>query len=87
MTDLKLYEGSKDVSVTAATLFEVVKAVIASGKEAEFLKKAKDVNATLQASPPVVNLVKKFLHENKLHEGNAKLAHIVAPMAGAPSCF
>jgi hypothetical protein len=85
MTDLKLYEGKKPVPVTAATLFNVVKAIMQAGKEADFLEKAKDLK--LQASPEVVNFTKTYLFNNKLHQNNAMMAHIVAPEENAPTCF
>jgi len=87
MVDLKLYEGQKPVQVTAATLFNVVKAIIAAGKETEFLQNSQKQNVALQASPEVVNFVKSYLYTNKLHEDNAAIAHIVSPMKGAPTCF
>jgi hypothetical protein len=87
MVDLKLYEGQKPVQVTASTLFNVVKAIIAAKKEAEFLQKSQEENVALQASPEVVNFVKAYLYTNKLHENNATMEHIVSPLAGAPNCF
>lgn len=89
MVDLKLYKGKKHVRVTAVTLFNVVKAIMAAGKEAEFLKDAEKQKFTLEASPESVNFVKTYLHSNKLHEGNAAMLHIVAPQlhAVAPTCF
>jgi hypothetical protein len=87
MVDVKLYEGDKPVPVSAETVFNFVKAVIAAGKEAELLKAAQEVNSPLEARRDLVNLVKSFLHENKLDEKDAAMAHIVAPRAGAPSCF
>ncbi|HEY0223562.1 MAG TPA: hypothetical protein VGC38_03530 [Pseudolabrys sp.] len=89
MVDLKLYKGKKHVRVTAVTLFNVVKAIIAAGKEAEFLKDAEKQKFNLQASPEDVNFVKTYLHSNKLHENNAAMLHIVAPQldAAAPTCF
>jgi metal-dependent HD superfamily phosphatase/phosphodiesterase len=89
MVDLKLYKGKKHVRVTAVTLFNVVKAITAAGKEAEFLKDAENQNISLEASPATVNFVKTYLHSNKLHEDNAAMLHIVAPQleAAAPTCF
>jgi hypothetical protein len=87
MTDLKLYEGKAPVRVTAATLFNVVKAIIAAGEEADFLQKAGQANVALEASPEAVNFVKEFLHKSELHKNNELIAHIVSPMAGAPTCF
>jgi hypothetical protein len=87
MTELKLYEGQSPIRVTASTLFNVIKAIIAAGKEAEFLPESEKAKVAVEAGPEVVNFVKKYLHENQLHKNNAAISHIVAPMAGAPSCF
>ena len=89
MVDLKLYTGKKNVRVTAATLFNVVKAIIAAGKEAEFLRDSEKQKISLEASPAAVNFVKTYLHSNKLHEDNPAMLHIVAPQleAAAPTCF
>jgi hypothetical protein len=89
MVDLKLYKGKKHVRVTAVTLFNVVKAIIAAGKEPEFLRDAEKQKIYLEANPACVNFVKTYLHSNKLHEGNPAVLHIVAPQleAAAPTCF
>jgi hypothetical protein len=87
MVDLKLYEKKTPVHVTTATIFNVVKAIIAAGKETEFLAAAKEANVVLEAGPEAVNFVKRYLFDKKLHENNEAMSHIVAPAAGAPSCF
>ena len=89
MVDLKLYAGKTNVRVTATTLFDVVKAIIAVGKEGDFLRESEKQKVHLEANPATVNFVKTYLHSNKLHEDNAVMLHIVAPQleAAAPTCF
>jgi len=89
MVDLELYKGKKHVRVTATTLFSIVKAIIAAGKETEFLKDSRNNAFYVEASPESVNFVKTYLHSNKLHEDNAAILHVVAPQieAAAPTCF
>jgi hypothetical protein len=71
-----LYEGKTPVPVRVEDVFELTKAVIVAGREAEFLALCKANNVSLLAAPETVNLVKNFLFDSQTFKINeaAKLA-------------
>ncbi|MCC0036364.1 MAG: hypothetical protein H6887_14015 [Hoeflea sp.] len=64
-----LYEGLNPIDVTADTVFEIVKTIIANGKEQEFRESCREKNISIQASAELVNLVKTQLFASRrLHK-------------------
>jgi hypothetical protein len=71
------YKGTEPLKISAETLFAIVKSVISSGREEDFLRRCRDEDVTVMAAPRVVNLVKDYFFDNGVHKESLTAREIV----------
>jgi hypothetical protein len=72
-----LYRGSEPLEISAEVVFDVVKTIIASGQEINFIREANERKATITASPEVVNLIKNYLFDKAVFKTEASAKAII----------
>ena len=83
----KPYRGKTPRAVPMDTIIDVVKDIVAAGKEADFRKACAANTHRMLAQPALVNTVKTFIHENRLHEVSDTSAKVMNSRPGDDTCF
>jgi hypothetical protein len=73
MTDdpIKPNLAVKPLPISIATIFDAVKTIISSGKEADFLSQCDQRGFSIVVDQDLINFVKGFLLDNNAHQGTA----------------
>jgi hypothetical protein len=85
---MAIVKAKVPMDVTIDTVFRTVKAIIASGKEEEFLAAARAKSHVMTGKPEIINLAKQFLdkHKKALPQAHVAMAAEATESPGG-SCF
>ncbi len=79
---MKLIKGKRAKKIKIDSLFAAVKAMAATGDERAFLRKCREKDLRISASPELINLLKEHLPEsNQTVGGKARAALVPATAA------
>jgi len=87
MAELKHYAGREPLIVTPETIFHIVKAIITSKQEAQFLREVEKFKESIEVQPDLVNFIKDYLHKNTDSDADPRIASVVGSPPGTISCF